>query len=410
MIYDKKYGVFNQSYASAWQIGRLMALSDSVFANKMMDFRRKSHRLIDVLSEKVKNQENNNVKNNKSLHVASLHEESAARSFDSFLKNGSVDDLNSIVNKKSNQVDTQQVFLMSQPEETEQKTPREDITNFINQSQSISSSSMLQSSRANRNNSLVDILKTECEEELSDIIEWAAKLHLLHNVPFDYLVPDERMLPVESFRFFYIDENWLVSLIDGALTIGIESSRDVELHDLVHDSLRDLVNVASEHIRHNIPIKISNLSESDNISIQCGFLVRSQVVESWPSLSIKAYKNNKLLKLQRTEHLAKNVLLCLLEDMPDRLELTEPEQGLQFGMEDGGNIDLRNISGGDIGKPISGETVNALKHLKNSEDMQILDINGLRKNMEKDIGIGHLSPSQFALQMVRSPEQLVFNK
>ena len=40
MHYDPDYGVFNHAYAAAWQIGRLLALSDANFAKALYDWRR----------------------------------------------------------------------------------------------------------------------------------------------------------------------------------------------------------------------------------------------------------------------------------------------------------------------------------------------------------------------------------
>ena len=34
------------------------------------------------------------------------------------------------------------------------------------------------------------------------VVDWLARLRLLCNVPFAYLVPDHRLLPTESIRFF----------------------------------------------------------------------------------------------------------------------------------------------------------------------------------------------------------------
>jgi hypothetical protein len=39
-LYDLDYGLFNQSYACAWQVGRLLALSDNAFAQAMLAWRR----------------------------------------------------------------------------------------------------------------------------------------------------------------------------------------------------------------------------------------------------------------------------------------------------------------------------------------------------------------------------------
>jgi hypothetical protein len=41
MHYDPEYGMFNLSYAAAWQIGRLLGLSDANYAKRLFDWRRK---------------------------------------------------------------------------------------------------------------------------------------------------------------------------------------------------------------------------------------------------------------------------------------------------------------------------------------------------------------------------------
>ena len=42
----------------------------------------------------------------------------------------------------------------------------------------------------------------------AEVIDWLARLRLLHGVPFAYLVPDADLLPPESVRFFYLDRDW----------------------------------------------------------------------------------------------------------------------------------------------------------------------------------------------------------
>jgi hypothetical protein len=52
------------------------------------------------------------------------------------------------------------------------------------------------------------------------VSSWFENLTLLEGVPFHYLVPDDRMLPAESIRFFQIDPIWMECLVDGAFSIG----------------------------------------------------------------------------------------------------------------------------------------------------------------------------------------------
>ncbi|MEG3125128.1 hypothetical protein [Sphingomonas sp. GB1N7] len=58
----------------------------------------------------------------------------------------------------------------------------------------------------------------------SAMTRWLGALATLKAVPFDYLVPDATMLPPESLRFFQLDANWIANLLDGALGIGRTSA------------------------------------------------------------------------------------------------------------------------------------------------------------------------------------------
>ena len=60
------------------------------------------------------------------------------------------------------------------------------------------------------------------------VVRRLAKIRLLKGVPFQYLIPTDAALPVESIRFFHIDQNWLDALIDGALSVTMRSKSDIE--------------------------------------------------------------------------------------------------------------------------------------------------------------------------------------
>ena len=99
------------------------------------------------------------------------------------------------------------------------------------------------------------------------VISWFEHLMLLEEVPFHYLVPDERMLPAESIRFFQVDPLWLECLLDGAFSIGRVLSSD---HKQDNSYQKD-------HINPLLPNRIS------------GFLLRSDIVAGWPGLQVEGY-------------------------------------------------------------------------------------------------------------------------
>src|SRR5215813_4564814 len=69
-------------------------------------------------------------------------------------------------------------------------------------------------------------LRSSASDIPQSITDWLGQLYLLYGVPFIHMVPDERMLPAESIRFFILDPNWLSCLVDGAMSIGTASSKD----------------------------------------------------------------------------------------------------------------------------------------------------------------------------------------
>jgi hypothetical protein len=66
------------------------------------------------------------------------------------------------------------------------------------------------------------------------ILTFFQKIKRLEGVPFHYLVPNNDMLPEESFRFFRLDPNWVDCLVDGAYSLGDDGERtdtnDSEVH------------------------------------------------------------------------------------------------------------------------------------------------------------------------------------
>jgi hypothetical protein len=77
-------------------------------------------------------------------------------------------------------------------------------------------------------------------------------LALLSGVPFENLVADARMLPPESIRFFYIDANWIASMIDGALSTGVHSDRDIRFSRAMRDVVAEVADTAAGQMRSRL--------------------------------------------------------------------------------------------------------------------------------------------------------------
>lgn len=178
-----------------------------------------------------------------------------------------------------------------------------------------------------------------------DLAKWMGRLSLLYGVPFNYLVPDEQMLPPESIRFFYLDRNWVGSLLDGAFSIGRNLTTDDKSHALnqdraVHGSAMNKVHGLKPNVRAKIFGLTAGAPDTDVIT---GFVLRSSLVQEYPSMGVNAYKlgetpddpNPKMMKILRFEQLGpqSDTLLCLLEGDAYRIDIHEAPQALHYGID-----------------------------------------------------------------------------
>lgn len=212
-------------------------------------------------------------------------------------------------------------------------------------------------------------------------------LHLLKGIPFNYLVPNETMLPVESIRFFTVDKSWIEALVDGAFSIGRVIEKD-------HENDQTLVSGLKEILRLT------------------GFLLRSEVVSGWPDLKVDGYSgitNNPeevptgSLSCVRMEKLSENVLICLFHGTLQTIDIHLKLKALQFGfsVEDSGNYGrkLREANGDETGKQINLNTHDPV--LINTTTREI-DIFELAQT------VGGTNSADFALQMVEGVEKVRF--
>ncbi|WP_414170546.1 hypothetical protein ACMATS_37165 [Streptoverticillium reticulum] len=221
---------------------------------------------------------------------------------------------------------------------------------------------------------------------------WLARLRTLSGVPFDCLVPDQRMLPPESLRLFHVDRGWLDALLDGARSLdrhpGADTATDAELDGLLDG-------------HGSVPA--------------AGLLLRSALVPGWPTLRVEAHAASGTVPVEviRREALGADVLLMLFDRMPDRLTISEPHQGLHFGMDDQGNVALRSLAPGEVGRPL-GRSVpvgaDPALTVTTPAGARVLDLGRLAARLAEDVKPGSpLSPAEFAVQLVRAPEQLTLS-
>jgi hypothetical protein len=162
-----------------------------------------------------------------------------------------------------------------------------------------------------------------------DIGEWLGRLLLLYGVPFNYLVPEEAMLPPESIRFFYLDPGWMKCLLEGACSVGKSSSMDELFDQKLRNRFLDLAGKKAMEVRAG---KRGELNWP-----LTGFLLRSDLVEGWQGLEMKASgvdgQGNRIATLQalRIDRLAPDIMLCIFNGKVTEIEVKQPPEGLHFG-------------------------------------------------------------------------------
>jgi len=240
-------------------------------------------------------------------------------------------------------------------------------------------------------------VKTKPESSLhipNDIFSWLSDLSLLNGVPFSYLVPDERLLPVESIRFFWIDRLWIECLLDGAFSIGRITEFDRK------NELQRFTELAS-----NFP------------KIITGFLLRSDVVSGWPGLQVDGKgtvnsQNSQKLKLLRMERLSTNVLICLFEGEIQEVDIHQSPETIHFGFDCSEEKllfkKLRNCQG-ELKK--DGKKIESIPRNNNDSTQRTIKIQELADSMKIALEFPvNFTSAHFALQAIEGVEMVRFTK
>jgi hypothetical protein len=263
-----------------------------------------------------------------------------------------------------------------------------------------------------------------------ELRRFLARLRLLHGVPFSYLLPDARLLPVESIRFFYLDRAWTDALIQGVLSIGTVTTADRLQLEAVYPHIRDEVDETERTIR--TPRDEKRLQGPGGTIT--GFLMRSRVVSGWPNLHVRGYHKDVLpdnelttaaeahpdrLKVLRMERLAPAVLLVLFDGVPQVVHIEEPRQGIQFGVHLNTSQEARHdacvrVRDNETGDPVPPVTectdANSVQVPFRSGAPGVINMTALRSRLiDKAPNAGPtLESNEYALQMLRFPFRQVF--
>jgi hypothetical protein len=403
IIYDPDSGVFDLSYAVAWETGRLLALADGAFSRALLDWQRRGHRLVDLIAERMSQ--------SKALSSLSIDDEPTEEQILALVKKYAVTDdfMKALVDDLAGQLAPRLTAPSAEPPDAP-FPPYADMPAPVPDPQTLAD---LMTDRG-----IQEAIRTVGGRQLGTIADWLAQRYALMGVPFEALVPNASLLPPESIRCFYVDVNWINFLLEGALSIGIESSRDAVYQDLMKDLIWDATLIAAGSLRAQL-LDGELRSPGGEPEAMAGVLLRSAVVSGWPGLELRAFERigqdgnpdaTTEIKLLRMERLSDGVVLSLWPQVPGVVTVDEPREGIAFGFQDpppgeSGRLwlDLRSLNTTDYGMRL-GTWVDVSAAVGAS---RVIDLDALLTAIEPHVGQA-LAVRDFATEMLRTPERAIF--
>jgi hypothetical protein len=264
-------------------------------------------------------------------------------------------------------------------------------------------------------------LTGEVRQTPVDIGDWLGRLLLLYGVPFQYLVPQEDMLPPESIRFFYLDPGWMKCLLEGACSVGRSSMMDDILDQHLRNHFLDHAGKKAREVRAG--------GQGDLHWPLSGFLLRSLVVEGWQGLEMQAAgvdgQGNRLDPLEplRIDRLSPEIMLCIFNGKVTDIEITQPPEGMHFGASAKGNnayqkLHLRKLfPAGEAGDSLDQASVPVTDVPMRPGVQRVIDIQSLANQMHSKLNAvqaidgtanGRFTSAEFGVQMVESPGKAIF--
>lgn len=315
--YDPKNGLFDVSYSAAWQLGRLLALANKGYAVALHNWR------MGQLVQQIRGVEERALtgslggavaRNFQARNVRPGRRPAAAAVADAVLKTlaGRADALRDETSFDGRELTARHNESAGLPN----IDPEELISSLV----------------ATETETRSDSVGGETPELVRS---WLGQLRLLKGVPYQYIVPDERMLPPESLRFVQVDRHWIDCLTDGALSLGRTNQSALAQDARNWRRLDDECWQESARTRSHLlglP-ETRTLPENGPLS---GFLLHSIVVRDFPGMEVQGFATadgKGPLEVFHFERIAPNVLLCLFAGVVNQVRLMLPSEGMSLVMD-----------------------------------------------------------------------------
>lgn len=221
---------------------------------------------------------------------------------------------------------------------------------------------------------------TATKNEETQIIALLRSWMLLTELPFQYLIPDSRLIPADSIRFFQVDEAWVKALVTGAFSVTALAQPN-------HDEYESNANSFWELIRSNWPNQAPY-----------GFILNSDVVAHHPEFLIKGTKNDEPVGILITKKEG-NLTYVLFDQKPDCVGITTPSQTLHaaFNPNQGqGTLTLHHAS---LNQPVP---------VPFNPDSRVVDVNALLEKISDLAAINPIRPAHLPFYAMRAGQGVSF--
>ncbi|KAF5537612.1 hypothetical protein FMEXI_9819 [Fusarium mexicanum] len=306
-IMDRDLGIVDISYSSAWQLGRLLSLSNQEFSSAVTKLRREV--LDGAIVESLSSNHFDGEASFQALHsfikssrTASFYGNTATNpalssqppELPRAFRSGAVPGLTTKHKFKSNTEATMKV-IDSMSTRVEQAASSQDLTSATGEGQ------------------IFNELNTPNSSTFPVILKQLLDFKYLDCIPIHYLITDPSHLPEETMRFFYVDPNWINAMIDGALSVG--NTLEIGAQDVFKLMIK---NAVDEYEKRELSFeKAAHKPQMPKF----GLFIRSSTVMSWKDLNIsapfpKGWKGDKL-EILSTRRIAKDTIMILLDRCPE---------------------------------------------------------------------------------------------
>lgn len=240
--------------------------------------------------------------------------------------------------------------------------------------------------------------------------EWMASAWLLYGVPFQYLVPTGHYLPKESVRFFWLDNNWLSSMLEGAVSVGGASSAD---HDLTRRAQGGMTNGAVMHL-YNPRLKRMHPNHRGKYQDRraagdmqyMGFLLRSRLLEAYSGMEVVGFDHEDERRLLRLSLLSDTVMIGIFDGPVTEVVLREPCEDLHFGFRSNDReICIRCVE--EKGGKQPGDKLSDEMYQVPVREGRMVEVSALADLFMEKLGVDkeHFTSAEFAMEMLMTADE-----